>query len=231
MSYYSDLMREAAALCLTVGLGEAEGFATTLDRELLSPTEYIAVLRETATRIGGCANYDPAASFAAASRLTEHAMEAYDPGSGDQTLDLMSLVTNYMDYPRESFPQGREEAGRAELFEVWLSIWARAEASISPRWDENAVFQPFDDPRVRDGQSPEGIADPDLRAAYEDHLARKQAFQANHRDQLLLRRALDRYRDDYVDYARTLPGLKSDTAQTIADPTLKAALQDAAARP
>lgn len=230
MTYYTDLTREIAMICLSMSLGNAEGFVDKVETDKLSKTEYIAVLAASATRIGGCANYDPAAAFAIAARLTERALATYDPKSGDQTLDLMKLLTNYMRYPAESFAKGDPAEAQIELFEVWIDTWAKAEAQIDPSWTPGAVFPPFEGAGVIDGQTPDTITDPTTRAAYEAHLARKAAFLARERDQLLLRRALEQHVETYVSYAdqlrdmdgtaETLAGL----AERVATPSLRAAL-------
>lgn len=202
MSYYTDLTREVAVICLNMTLGGAEGFVDKVEAAKLTKTEYIAVLAASAVRIGGCANYDPSASFAAASRVTERALATYDPTSGDQTLDLMGLMTKYMRYPDGSFTQG--PAAQLEVFEVWIDTWAKAEAQIDPSWTSDAAFPAFDDPRVMDGQTADGIQDPQLKARYEKHLADKDAFLRRNRDQSLMRRALEQYGSHFVRYAQDL---------------------------
>ncbi len=205
MTYYTDLTREAAMLCLSMSLGNAEVFVQTLDQQRLTATEYIAVLTAAATRIGGCSNYEPTDAFAVAARVTERALASYDPTNGDQTLDLMGLVTEYMRYPPDSFPADKVAKGMLSVFETWVDVWVGAEAAIDTEWDANALFPPFEHPDVIDGQTPEAIVNVEVRAAYERHLAEKQAFLARQRNQQLLRRALDQYRDSYTAYAREIP--------------------------
>lgn len=230
MTYYTDLTREIAMLCLSMSLGNAEQFAQSLDQQRLTRTEYIAVLAAAATRIGGCANYEPTEAFAASARLTERALASYDPKSGDQTLDLMGLVTEYMRYPLDSFPADKAAVGMLTIFETWIGVWVGAEAAIDANWDANAVFPPFVHPDVIDGQTPETIASPEVRAAYERHLAEKQAFLARQRNQQLLRRALDQYRDSYVAYVGEIPKTPAVTdhlrvlAGRISDRTLALAM-------
>lgn len=207
MTYYTDLTREIAMLCLSMSLGGAEGFVDDVEADKLTKTEYIAVLAASATRIGGCANYDPAAAFATASRLTERALATYDPKSGDQTLDLMKLLTNYMRYPESSFTHDDPVSAQLELYEVWISVWIKAEGQLDPNWAPGQAFPPFEGPGVIDGQTPDGIADPAVKAAYEEHLARKAQFLAYQRDQMLLRRALEQYEASYIDYANHLRSL------------------------
>lgn len=205
MTYYTDLTREIAMLCLSLSLGNAEAFVHAVNQQRLTPTEYIAVLTAAATRIGGCSNYEPTDAFAAAARVTERALASYDPKSGDQTLDLMGLVTEYMRYPPDSFPVDKVAEGMLSVFETWIDVWVGAEAAIEADWDANAFFPPFEHPNVRGGQTPESIVNVEVRAAYERHLAEKQAFLARQRNQQLLRRALDQYRDSYIAYAREIP--------------------------
>lgn len=202
MTYYADLTREIAMICLSMSLGGAEGFVDKVEVSKLSKTEYIAVLAASAVRIGGCANYDPSAAFAAASRMTERALATYDATSGDQTLDLMGLMTKYMRYPNESSPQG--DTAQLEVFEVWINTWAKAEAQIDPSWSPQAAFPSFDDSRVMNGQTADGIQDPQLKAKYEKHLADKDVFLKRNRDQTLLRRALEQYGSHFVRYAEDL---------------------------
>lgn len=228
MTYYADLTREIAMICLSMSLGNAEGFVQDVEVSKLSKTEYIAVLAASAVRIGGCANYDPASAFAAASRVTERALATYDPASGDQTLDLMGLMTKYMRYPDSSFQQ--DHAAQLEVFEVWIDTWAKAEAHIDPSWSPSDSFPPFEHPDVIDGQSADDIRNPDLKSAYETHLANKQTFLTRHRNQSLLRRALDQHGDAFVRYAEDLGKLPqlSDRLKALADrvsaPMLVAAL-------
>lgn len=205
MTYYTDLIREVAMLCLSMSLGNAEAFVQAVDQQRLTQTEYISVLTAAATRIGGCSNYEPTDAFAVAARVTEHALASYDPTSGDQTLDLMGLVTEYMRYPPDSFPADKVAEGMFSVFEIWIDVWVGAEAAIDTDWDENAFFPPFEHLDVIDGQTPEAIVNVEVRAAYERHLAEKQAFLARQRNQQLLRRALDQYRDSYIAYAREIP--------------------------
>lgn len=205
MNYYTDLTREVAMLCLSMSLGNAEAFVKAVNQQRLTQTEYISVLAAAATRIGGCSNYEPTDAFAAAARVAERALASYDPTSGDQTLDLMGLVTEYMRYPPDSFPADKVAEGMLSVFETWIDVWVGAEAAIDPDWDADAFFPPFEHPDVIDGQTPETIVNVEVRAAYERHLAEKQAFLARQRNQLLLRRALDQYRDTYADYARKIP--------------------------
>lgn len=218
MTYYTDLTREIAMLCLSMSLGNAENFVHTVNPQRLTQTEYISVLAAAATRIGGCSNYEPADAFATAARVTERALASYDPKNGDQTLDLMGLVTEYMRYPPESFPPDKVAEGMLSVFETWIGVWVGAEAAIDVNWNANAIFPPFVHPDVIDGQTPETIANREVRAAYERHLAEKQAFLTRQRNQLLLHRALDQYRDTYADYARKIPKSSAitDHLQTLA---------------
>lgn len=204
MTYYTDLIREVATLCLSMSLVNSEAFVQAVDQQRLTPTEYIAVLTAAATRIGGCSNYEPTDAFAVAARVTESALASHEPTNGDQTLDLMSLITEYMRYPPDSFPADKVAEGMLSVFETWIDVWVGAEAAIDADWDANAFFPPFEHPDVRDGQTPETIVNVEVRAAYERHLAEKQAFLARQRNQLLLRRALDQYRDSYIAYAREI---------------------------
>lgn len=205
MTYYTDLTREIAMLCLSMSLGNAKAFVQAVDQQRLTQTEYIAVLKAAAIRIGGCGNYDSVDSYAAASRITEHALANYDPKNGDQTLDLMNLITAYMDYPPDSFPADKVAEGMLSVFATWMDVWVGAEAAIDPHWDANAVFPPFEHPSVIDGQTPKSIVNVQVRSAYEHHLAQKQIFLARQRNQLLLRRALDHHRDRYTGYIREIP--------------------------
>jgi hypothetical protein len=205
MTYYTDLIHQIAMLCFSMSLVNSEAFVQAVDQQRLTPTQYIAVLAAAATRIGGCSNYVPADAFAAAARVTERALVSYDPKSGDQTLDLMGLVTEYMRYPPDSFPADKVAEGMLSVFETWIDVWVGAEAAIDADWDADAIFPPFEHPDVRDGQTPETIVNVKVRAAYERHLAEKHAFLARQRNQQLLRRALDQYRDSYIAYAREIP--------------------------
>jgi len=229
MTYYTDLTREVAMICLSMTLGGAEGFVDKVEADKLTRTEYIAVLAASATRIGGCANYDPSASFAAASRVTERALASYDPTNGDQTLDLIGMITQYMRYPDSSFPEG--SAAPLEVFTVWIDVWAKAEAQVDPAWSPDTVFPPFEDPRVMEGQTADGISDPALRKKYEQHLADKHAYLQRSRDQSLLRRALSQYGPDYERYAQDIRKLPDTAealqslAQRVRSPALVAALK------
>lgn len=205
MTYYTDLTREVAMLCLSMSIVNAETFVQSVDQQRLTATEYIAVLKAVATRIGGCSNYEPTDAFAAAARITERALTSYDPMSGDQTLDLIDLITEYMRYPPDSFPTDKVAEGMLSVFETWIEVWVSAEAAIDKDWDANAYFPPFEHPNVIDGQASEAIANLEVRATYERHLAEKQAFLARQRNQQFLRRALDQYRDSYIAYARKIP--------------------------
>jgi len=205
MTYYTNLIREIAMLCLSMSLANAEAFLQAVDRQRLTPTEYIAVLTEAATRIGGCSNYDPTDAFVAAARVTTRALANYDSANGDQTLDLMGLITEYMCYPPDSFPTDKLAEGMLSVFETWIDVWVGAEAAIEADWDANALFPFFEHPDVIDGQTPGTIINVEVRAAYERHLAEKQAFLARRRSQQMLRRALDQYRDSYIAYVREIP--------------------------
>jgi len=205
MTYYTDLTREVAMLCLSMSLGNAEAFVQTLDQQRLTATEYIAVLTAAATRIGGCSNYESTDAFAVAARVTERSLASYDPTNGDQTLDLMGLVTEYMRYPPSSFPADKVAEGMLSVFEAWIDVWAGTETAIDTEWNANALLPPFEHPDVIDGQTPETIVNVEVRAAYERHLAEKQAFLALQRNQQLLRRALDQYRDNYIVYVGEIP--------------------------
>lgn len=211
MTYYTDLTREAAMLCLSMSLGNAEAFVQALDQQRLTATEYTAVLTAAATRIGGCLNYEPTESFAVAARVTERSLASYDSTNGDQTLDLMGLVTVYMRYPPDSFPEDKVAEGMLSIFETWIDVWVGAEVAIDADWDANALFPPFEHLDVIDGQTSESIVNVEVRAAYERHLAEEQAFVARQRNQLLLRRALDQYRDSYIAYAREIPKTSAAT--------------------
>lgn len=205
MTYYTDLTREVAMLCLSMSLVNAEAFVQAVDQRRLTATEYIAVLKAAATRIGGCSNYEPTDAFAAAARITERALASYDPTSGDQSLDLMYMITEYMRYPPDSFPTDKAAEGMLSVFETWIKVWVGAEAAIDKDWDANAYFPPFKHPDVIDGQTPETIVNAEVRAAYERHLAEKETFLARQRNQQLLRRALRQYRDSYIAYVREIP--------------------------
>lgn len=205
MAYYTDLTREVALLCLSMSLGNAEGFVQAVDQQRLTQTEYISVLAAAATRIGGCPNYARADAFVAAAHVTERALVSYDPKSGDQTLDLMGLITEYMRYPASSFPSDKVADGMLSIFEIWIGVWVGAEAAIDLNWDPKVLFPPFVHPDVIDGQTSETILNAEVRAAYERHQVEKQAFLARQRSQQLLRRALDQYRDRYIAYAGEIP--------------------------
>lgn len=230
MTYYTDLIHEIAILCLSMSLGNAEAFVQAVDQQRLTQTEYIAVLTAAATRIGGCPNYQPTAAFAVAARITEQALTSYDPTNGDQTLDLMGLITEYMRYPADSFPAEKVAEGMFSVFETWIDVWVGAEGAIDADWDAGAIFPPFEHPDVIDGQTPETIADVKVRTAYESHLAEKQAFLARQRNQQLLRRAMNQYRDCYIAYARQIPKTSAVTdrfriqAGRVSDPMLVQAI-------
>lgn len=205
MTYYTDLTREVATLCLSMSLGNAEAFVQTVEQQRLTQTEYIAVLTAAATRTGGCSNYEPTDAFAVAARVTERALTSYDPTNGDQTLDLIGLVTEYMRYPPNSFPPNKVAEGMLSVFETWIDVWVGAETAIDADWDANAIFPPFEHSDVIDGQTPETIVNTEVRVAYKLHLAEKQTFLTRQRNQHLLRRALNQYRDSYIAYARKIP--------------------------
>jgi len=139
MTYYTDLIHEIAILCPSMSLGNAEAFVQAVDQQRLTPTEYIAVLTAAVTRIGGCPNYQPTAAFAVAARITEQTLTSYDPTNGDQTLDLMGLITEYMRYPADSFPAEKVAEGMFSVFETWIDVWVGAEGAIDADWDTGAT--------------------------------------------------------------------------------------------
>lgn len=236
MTYHADLMRELSSLCLVMTLGHAEQFVSDIDSKRLSQQEYLYALGEAAGRIGGCAKYEPVQAQAAAARLAVRAGSLYDPRSGDQTLVVTKLVRHYLRYgPNDFRPELRTE-GLGQILKLWVEVWLRAEAALDPAWRPGAAFEPFK-PKVpltesiEAGQSPASIRDPALRADYAAHLQRQAAFQQAQRDQLLVRRALDEAREDYLAYFEALaalPELKSARqrwAAALKDPALKAQLQ------
>ena len=228
-----DLLREISTICLVMTLDNAEQFVRMIDANRLTPTEYVDVLGAAAGRIGGCSAYDPALAAAAAARVAMRVGAVYDRTNGEQTLVLTKLVTRYLRYTSTDYRQGAEVAGLSGMLKLWTQVWHRAEAAIDPQWQPSETFAPFDPGRpheVIEGQTPESVRDPALRALYTEHLARKARYLQRMRDQTLLRRGLDEARDDYVAYAAYLgkiAGLRQalDTAAAaVNDPALKASL-------
>lgn len=233
MSYQMDLMREISTICLAMTLDNAERFVQSIDAARLTPTEYVEALGAAAGRIGGCAAYDPAQAAAAAARVAMRVGSVYDRASGEQTLVLTKLVTRYLRYTPADYRQGEQAVGLSGMLKLWIEVWRRAEAAIDPLWRPDETFPPFDPGRPHDvieGQTPDSVRDPGLRALYMEYLARKAQYRQRMRDQTLLRRALDEARDDYIAYAADLsriaelrPALDA-AAAAVKDPALKAAL-------
>jgi hypothetical protein len=233
MSYYTDLMRELSTLCLAMTLGDAEKFVQAIDASRLALVERVNLMSEAAARIGGCSRYEPARAAAAAARLTEQARATYDHTSGEQTLLVIKLVTRYLRYHPSDFREGTVTEGLTNTLKKWVEVWIRAEAAVDPDWSPTEEFPPFETDRrgqSLDGQAPESIADPVLRAAYIEYLDRQAVFRQRMRNQTLLRRALDEARDDYISYATELkktPAMNTslrDAAAAVADPAVKMAL-------
>lgn len=231
MTHYADLAKEIAILCLSSSLGDAQAFVQKVQRDRLTHTEYVAVLATAATRIAGCPRYDPAKAQASAAHIAEQIMAEYNPASGDETLDAFKVVTRYMRYRREHIRPSEIKKVLLSVLDSWLKVWSEAETHIDPNWDPQPGYPPFSDPRVFDGQTPDTIADSMLRASYERHLAAKQAFLLRHRQQTLLRQALEDHRNDYVEYIRQLHAVPEVSANLpalagrVKDPQLSASLR------
>ena len=234
MSYYMDLMREISTLCLAMSLNNAESFVQDIDAKKLTAVQYVDLLGAAAGRIGGCAAYEPAQAAATAARVAVRAAGVYDHASGDQTIAVTKMVTRYLRYAPADFRRTEEAPGLASVLALWISVWKQAESAIDPQWRQDEIFPSFDPgptSEVFKGQKPSDIADPALRARYEDYLAQRAVFLQRVRDQTLLRRALDEAREDYVAYAAqlaTVPGMRASldsAAAEVADPALEAALR------
>lgn len=233
MSYYMDLMREVSTICLAMTLNNSERFVQNIDPKQLAPVEYVNLLGAAAGRIGGCAAYEPAEAAAAAARVAVRAGAVYDRANGEQTLVVIKLITRYLRYQTADFRKGEEVAGLTNMLKLWIEVWTRAESAIDLKWRADDTFPPFDPGRphdVTEGQTPESVSDPTLRALYTAHLARKTQFLQRMRDQMLLRRALEEAREDYISYAGYLSkvaGMRQPldaAAAAVTDPSLKAAL-------
>lgn len=224
MAYFETLMQQAAVICLSTSLDGAGAFVADIDSARLSQTEYLTVLAETATRVAGCAAYDPAGSFAFASDLAARVGGIYDPSDADQTLSYLRLLTTYMRIEPGDFPEERAVPGLRRVAAAWLDAWQALESAVDPAWRPGTVFPPFSPSRpvaVSDGVAPSGIADPTVRAEYEAWLGRRQAFLRRERNQSLLRRAEERYAPEVADYLGDLRRF---------DPAVLAPLGDRVAR-
>jgi hypothetical protein len=211
MTYYETLIQKAVALCMSASLGGVGQFVKSIDPSRLTPTEYVHILAETASRTAGCSNYDHADGFAFASNLTDRVRGIYDRVDADQTLDFIRLMTLYMRPGVRNFPPGTpSETVSEELAKaagIWLDAFLAIEAGIDPSWTANEQMPAFVPPKpvpVRAGVVPEAIRDPEVRAAYEAWLARRRTFLERQRAQNLFRQALETRREAFQDYFREI---------------------------
>jgi len=213
MDYFHTLMQHAAILCLSLSLKDAGTFLNGIDRTRLTPTQYITVLAETATRVAGCAKYDAADAFVFASNLTARVGGLYDPADADQSLSYLGLMTSYTRLEATDFTPDNASAELSKVAALWLAAWLAVDARIDPKWTPGQVFAPFQPSRpvlFHDGATPDSIDDPEVRREYERYLAGKEAFLRQERQQTLFRRAAERYAPEFKAYFTYLDGIDPD---------------------
>ena len=224
MSYYRELMQQAAALCLTMSLDDVGIFIEGVDQGRLARTHYLNLIAETAIRAAGCARYDSAESFAFASNLTARARALYDPVDADQTLTFIRLLTLYMRLDASHFAPDNAGAELRKVADIWLDTWLAIEAVLDPAWKPGESYPPFQSSKpqsFRYGVSPQSIADPVFRREYIEYLSARDAFLQRERSQLLLHRAVERYGDEIASYFAELNAI---------DPEILGRMQSKAAK-
>jgi hypothetical protein len=235
MTYFETLMQKTVALCMSASLGGVGQFVEGIDTTRLTPTEYVHILAETATRTAGCSKFDPADSFAFASNLTNRVRGVYDRANADQTLDFIGLMTAYMRPNARDFAAGTSPEKAAEELAkagaIWLDAFLAIEAGIDPNWTPDEQMPAFEPPKpvpVRPGVAPEAIRDPEVRAAYEAWLARRRVFLDRQRAQTLFRQALETRREAFQDYFEEIKPHLGEAGKALSQRA--AALKDEALR-
>jgi hypothetical protein len=118
--------------------------------------------------------------------------------SADTELELTGHVETLMIGPHAPKGQAWEQARRTDV-EVRLHAWRRLLDSIDPRWDPNEVIlspnavTPPAATGLPGGVDPNAIADPVLRAEYEQALAANQRKIEAYNEQYKLHKWLKRY--------------------------------------
>jgi hypothetical protein len=136
--------------------------------------------------------------YALARRYALSALAKPEEISVDAELELTGFVETLMIGPHAPKGQVWEQARRTDV-EVRLRAWRRLLDSIDPRWDANEVIPspnavaPPAATGLSGGVDPNAIADPGLRAEYEQALAANQRKIEAYNEQYKLHKWLKRY--------------------------------------